>query len=144
MGIFSNIKDFLFGKKFINIGKDDGQPAAPQARQNPAQASPAAPVGNPASASIVLDPPHEQVDIAAILDREAADNGQKLNWRQSIVDLMKLTGIDSSLQNRKELAKELGYTGDTSDSATMNIWLHKQVMRKLSESGGKVPAELKD
>ncbi|ESQ90711.1 hypothetical protein ABAC460_07735 [Asticcacaulis sp. AC460] len=144
MGIFSNIKDFLFGKKFITVGKDNGQPAAPQARQNPAQASPAAPVANPASASIVLDPPHEAVDIEAILDREAAESGQQLNWRQSIVDLMKLCGIDSSLQHRKDLARELGYTGDTNDSATMNIWLHKQVMRKLAESGGKVPAELKD
>ena len=140
MGIFSNIKDFLFGKKFINVGRD--KPAAPQAQQNPAQASPTAPVGNPASASVILD--HPDVDVEAILDREAADSGQKLNWRQSIVDLMKLCGIDSSLQNRKELAQELGYTGDTNDSATMNIWLHKQVMRKLEESGGKVPAELKD
>jgi hypothetical protein len=144
MGIFSNIKDFLFGKKFIQIGKDNGQPAQPQQRQNPAQASPAAPVANPASASIVLDRPNEAVDIAAILDREAAESGQTLNWRQSIVDLMKLCGIDSSLQHRKELAKEFGYTGDMNDSATMNMWLHKQVMRKLEESGGTVPAELKD
>lgn len=69
---------------------------------------------------------------------------QKLNWRTSIVDLLKLLDIDSSLENRKALANELGYTGNTSDSAAMNIWLHKQVMRKLKESGGNVPASLLD
>lgn len=74
----------------------------------------------------------------------AAKNPQKLNWRTSIVDLMKLLDLDSSLQNRKELARELGYTGDMNDSATMNIWLHKQVMRQLAANGGKVPAELRD
>lgn len=138
MGIFSNIKDFLFGKKFIQVGKD--KPAQP----NPAQPSPAAPAAGPATASVVMDSPHDEVDIEAILDQEAAQAGQTLNWRTSIVDLMKLCGIDSSLQHRKDLAREFGYTGDTNDSAAMNIWLHKQVMRKLSESGGKVPAELKD
>jgi hypothetical protein len=74
----------------------------------------------------------------------AAKNGQNLNWKQSIVDLMKLLGLDSSLDARKSLAQELNYSGDTSDSASMNIWLHKQVMNKLAENGGKVPAELKD
>ena len=74
----------------------------------------------------------------------AAQQQQKLNWRTSIVDLMKLVGLDSSLQNRKELAQELGYKGDTSDSAAMNIWLHKRVMQELAAHGGKVPAELKD
>ncbi len=72
----------------------------------------------------------------------AAKNSEKLDWKRSIVDLMKLVGMDSSLSARKELAKELNYTGDTSDSAAMNIWLHKQVLRKLSENGGKVPQEL--
>jgi len=72
----------------------------------------------------------------------ASKNGEKLNWRTSIVDLMKLLKLDSSLSARKELAKELGYTGSTDDSAAMNIWLHKQVMRKLAENGGKVPADL--
>ena len=67
---------------------------------------------------------------------------QKLNWQTSIVDLMKLVGLDSSLQHRKDLAKELGYTGDQNDSAAMNIWLHKAVMRKLAENGGRVPASL--
>jgi len=72
----------------------------------------------------------------------AAKSSEKLDWKRSIVDLMKLVGMDSSLSARKELAKELNYTGDTSDSASMNIWLHKQVLRKLSENGGKVPQEL--
>ncbi len=82
------------------------------------------------------------VDIAAVLDRMAANNKEKLDWKHSIVDLMKLVGMDSSLAERKELARELGYTGDTNDSATMNVWLHKQVMAKLSENGGGVAANL--
>jgi len=80
--------------------------------------------------------------VEAILNGLAAKNPQKLSWQQSIVDLLKLLGLDSSLQNRTALAKELGYTGDTADSAAMNIWLHKQVMSKLAESGGKVPPSL--
>ena len=74
----------------------------------------------------------------------AGKNPEKLNWKTSIVDLMKLLKLDSSLAERKELAKELGYSGDTSDSASMNICLHKQVMNKLAANGGKVPADLKD
>ena len=73
----------------------------------------------------------------------ASKNPQKLDWRHSIVDLMKLLGLDSGFQARKELAQELGYTGDTGDSAAMNMWLHKQVMQKLAENGGKVPDELR-
>ena len=83
-------------------------------------------------------------DIEASLEARAATHGERLNWRTSIVDLMKLVGIDSSLDNRKALAAELGYTGDTSDSASMNIWLHRQVMRELAANGGRVPAELTD
>ena len=86
----------------------------------------------------------QPVDIEPQLDALAQQSDQKLNWRTSIVDLMKLLDIDSSLQNRKELAKELGYTGDTDDSASMNIWLHKQVMAKVAANGGKVPANLAD
>jgi hypothetical protein len=74
----------------------------------------------------------------------AAKTPQKLNWRMSIVDLMKLVGMDSGLPQRKALAQELGYTGSLQDTASMNIWLHKQVLRKLAENGGKVPAELLD
>ncbi|UMY18455.1 DUF3597 domain-containing protein [Methylobacterium organophilum] len=84
------------------------------------------------------------VDVAEVLDGLAAKNPQKLDWRHSIVDLMKLIDLDSSLTARKQLADELHYTGDKNDSATMNIWLHKQVIRKLEENGGKVPADLKD
>jgi len=82
------------------------------------------------------------VDVASTLDRMAAANQEKLDWKHSIVDLMKLVGMDSSLSARKELAADLHYTGDTNDSAKMNMWLHKEVLRKLSENGGKVPAEL--
>ena len=82
------------------------------------------------------------VDVAAILDGLAAKNSEKLDWKRSIVDLMKLVGMDSSLSSRKELATDLHYTGDQSDSASMNIWLHKEVLKKLSENGGKVPSEL--
>jgi hypothetical protein len=84
------------------------------------------------------------VDVAPILDKAAAAHkGEKLEWRTSIVDLMKSLNIDSSLAARKELAKELGYTGDTNDSASMNVWLHKQVMSRLAASGGKLPPEIK-
>ena len=84
------------------------------------------------------------VDVEAVLEELAAKNPQKLNWRTSIVDLMKLVGMDSSLTERTELAQELGYTGNQQDTATMNIWLHKQVLRKLAENGGKIPANLLD
>ena len=85
-----------------------------------------------------------QVDVDAVLTKLASENDQKLDWKHSIVDLMKLVGMDSSLAERKELAQELKYTGDMNDSAAMNIWLHKQVMKKLAENGGKVPASLLD
>jgi hypothetical protein len=82
------------------------------------------------------------VDVEAILEGLAARNPQKLNWRTSIVDLMKLLDLDSSQANRKELARELGYAGSTEDSAAMNIWLHREVMQRLAKSGGKVPSTL--
>jgi len=87
--------------------------------------------------------PAATVDVAPILDKAVADKKEKLQWRTSIVDLMKALDIDSSLTARKELAKELSYSGDTGDSASMNIWLHKQVMAKLAANGGKVPDDLK-
>ena len=77
------------------------------------------------------------------MDNLAQEAGEKLNWRKSIVDLMKLINLDSSIAARKQLAKELNYTGDSDDSASMNIWLHKEVMTKLAENGGRVPEELK-
>ncbi|HMA42579.1 MAG TPA: DUF3597 domain-containing protein [Gemmatimonadales bacterium] len=99
----------------------------------------AAPLGTGAPAAVAT-----AVDIEAVLSQMAAKNPQKLNWRTSIVDLMKLVGMDSSLTERKQLAQELGYTGNMQDSASMNIWLHQQVLRKLAENGGKVPADLLD
>ena len=81
--------------------------------------------------------------MADILTKLAAEKKEKLDWRRSIVDLMKLLDLDSSLSARKELAQELHYSGDMNDSAAMNVWLHKQVMQKLAENGGKVPEELK-
>jgi hypothetical protein len=87
--------------------------------------------------------PAQTVDVAPILDKAVAAKGEKLEWRTSIVDLMKAVDIDSSFGARKELAKELGYTGDSNDSASMNIWLHKQVMAKLAANGGKLPAEIR-
>lgn len=85
----------------------------------------------------------QSVDVEAVLSGMAAKNGQKLDWKRSIVDLMKLLDLDSSLSARKELAQELHYTGDPNDSAKMNMWLHKQVMQKLAENGGKVPESLR-
>jgi len=89
-------------------------------------------------------PPPSRVDVEAVLTKLASQNREKLDWRRSIVDLMKLLNLDSGLSARKELAHELHYTGDAKDSAAMNIWLHKQVMVKLAENGGKVPDDLKN
>jgi hypothetical protein len=88
-------------------------------------------------------PPAQTVDVAAIVDKAAAAKGEKLAWRTSIVDLMKALNLDSSLTARKQLAKELNYTGDTNDSATMNVWLHKQIMIKLAANGAKLPGDIK-
>ncbi|MFK3724613.1 DUF3597 domain-containing protein [Pseudomonas monteilii] len=100
--------------------------------------------GATASTSTPAPASLSQVDVAAKLDDLAAQHSEKLNWKTSIVDLLKLLNIDSSLTNRKELAKELNYTGSTDDSAAMNVWLHKAVLKKLSENGGQVPADLLD
>lgn len=126
MGIFSKIRDKIFGKKADTTSV------------------PTPPVAPPINAAPAPEPVLELVDVEAILTEMAAANKQKLNWRTSIVDLMKLVGMESSLAERRELATELGYTGDQKDTATMNIWLHKQVMRQLAENGGKVPADLLD
>jgi hypothetical protein len=83
------------------------------------------------------------VDVAAILDKAVAKKKEKLEWRTSIVDLMKALDVDSSLSARKELAKELKYSGDTNDSAAMNVWLHKQMMAQLAANGGKLPPDMK-
>jgi len=115
---------------------------APAAVAMPGGTGQAAAGGPAAGTAGSVGAPQQTVDVAAILDGLAAKNSEKLDWKQSIVDLMKLVGMDSSLGARKELAKDLHYTGDTNDSATMNMWLHKEVMQKLSQNGGKVPQEL--
>ncbi len=130
MSIFGKIKDAIFGKK-----AQAAEPAAPAA-PNPMGA--ALDAATSAMATAAATP----VDVDAILSAQA--EGKDLNWRTSIVDLMKLLDIDSSLANRKELAQELGYTGELDGSAEMNIWLHKAVMRELAANGGKVPADLTD
>jgi hypothetical protein len=137
MGLFKN----MMNKIFHAAGNAEAPPDAHPGAGNVAAARAAAPkaAAAPAAAGTATQGP---VDVAAILDRMAAANPEKLDWKHSIVDLMKLLGMDSSLAERKELAADLKYTGDTSDSATMNMWLHKEVMRKLSENGGKVPADL--
>jgi hypothetical protein len=119
--------------------------AAPAAAQGGAKDAASAAVASVASAATAAAEPVKAlsaVDLVALMESKAAAAGQKLNWRTSIVDLMKLLNLDSSLGARKELATELGYTGDMNDSATMNIWLHKQVMNKVAENGGTVPADL--
>ena len=108
----------------------------------------AAPAGGGASAGAgssggAAAPAATTVDVAPILDQAVKAKGEKLEWRTSIVDLMKALDIDSSFSARKDLAKELGYTGDSNDSASMNIWLHTQVMTKLAANGGKLPPDIK-
>lgn len=136
MSIFGKIMSAIFGTK-ADASPAGGGPAAGAAPS--AGGSSSAPAsGAPASAA-----PAQTVDVAPILDKAVAAKKEKLEWRTSIVDLMKALDIDSSFAARKELAKELGYTGDSNDSATMNIWLHKQVMTKLAANGGKLPPEIK-
>jgi Domain of unknown function (DUF3597) len=126
MGLFANLMSKIFSHAApAAAGTAGTQPAAAATPAAGAGAAPAA-----------------QVDVAAILNGLAAKNPEKLDWKHSIVDLMKLVGMDSSLASRKELAKDLNYTGDMNDSASMNIWLHKEVLNKLAANGGKVPPEL--
>ena len=138
MSIFGKIKDAIFGKK-----AEAAEPAAPSASATAIGAAVGAATSAMATAA-ETPAPISEVDVEAILSAEAAKAGQDLNWRTSIVDLMKLLDMDSSLTERKELAQELGYTGALDGSAEMNIWLHKAVMRELAKNGGRVPAELTD
>jgi 3-oxoacyl-ACP reductase-like protein len=132
-----NILGSLMGKILGHSARES------EAKVNAARpAAPAAPAPAAAPATATAAPP--VVDVETVLETMAAGTKQTLDWRHSIVDLMKLVGIDSSLANRKALAQELGYTGDMNDSATMNVWLQKQVLQKLSENGGHVPASLMD
>jgi hypothetical protein len=128
MSIFGSIMSKIFGH-----GSAQAENASPTL----------APSGSPTPTATPTSAPAQTVDVAAIVDKAAAAKGEKLAWRTSIVDLMKALDLDSSLTARKQLAKELHYTGDTNDSATMNVWLHKQVMTKLAANGGKLPADIK-
>jgi hypothetical protein len=134
MSVLGKIVSAIFGHASAAPAPGPSTPAAPAA-----PTASAAPKASSAPAGASAAP----VDVAAILTKLAASNKERLDWKKSIVDLMKLLGLDSSLAARKELADELHYTGDKNDSATMNIWLHKQVMLKLAENGGKVPDELR-
>ena len=142
MSIFGKIMGAIFGSHASATPASGGAAAGSSASAS--GASTASSSAGPSSASsTAAAAPGQTVDVAAIVDKAAAATGEKLAWRTSIVDLMKALNIDSSLTARKELAKELGYTGDTNDSASMNIWLHKQVMAKLAANGGKLPPEIK-
>ena len=129
MSIFGKIMGAILGTK--------AEATEPAGGAGSAAGAPASAGAAGAGASV------QMVDVAPILDKAVAAKGEKLEWRTSIVDLMKALDIDSSLSARKELAKDLHYDGDTNDSAKMNIWLHKQVMTMLAENGGKLPADMK-
>ena len=141
MGIFDKLKESIFGHHSVAPATPAGPPSAGIVAGGSSTAPSApAPAASPSAPAATMP----TVDVAAMLDAKAAKLGHKVNWRESIVDLMSLVGIDNSLSERRALARELGYTGDLNDTAPMNIWLHKQVMRKLAENGGKVPPELLD
>lgn len=155
MSIFGAIKHAIFGDKGPLGGAFGGHKDAPAAPAPTPQPAPQAPTSHPQTTGGEHQPapatpaapaaPAAPVDVEAVLTGIAQRKGNPdLNWRTSIVDLMKLLDLDSSLANRKELATELGYTGAKDGSAEMNIWLHKAVMRELEKSGGTVPASMKD
>jgi 3-oxoacyl-ACP reductase-like protein len=137
MSIFETLKNAIFGSQA------QAKPGPTATAATPSASTGAAPSSAATAAPTAAAPPAAPVDIEQALTALAAKKPEKLNWRTSIVDLMKLVDLDPSLSNRKELAGELGYTGDTQDSAKMNIWLHQQVMEKLAASGGKVPDSLR-
>ena len=173
MSVFDKIKNAIWGSKAHAAPAPKPAAPTQAAPAQPAPAAPATPSAAPSAGSAATPASAPQstpaaapsaapsaaptaapqaggaaqggeVDVESILEAAVAAKGQKLDWRHSIVDMMKALDLDSSLANRKELAKELNYTGDTNDSATMNIWLHKALMKKLAANGGKVPAELTD
>ena len=149
MSIFGKIASAIFGIHPASAAEAEKMPGAPAAAPPAATVAAAATstAGAAVSAATTAAAPMAKaastVDVAAVMDGIADDQDEDLDWRKSIVDLMKLLKLDSSLKSRKELATELKYTGDMGDSASMNVWLHKQVMTKLAENGGVVPAELK-
>ena len=134
MSVLGNIISTIFGHA-------GAKPSPSSPGSGPASTGPTS--SRPSGTSAAPAAPQSAVDVEAVLTKLAAQNKEKLDWRRSIVDLMKLLKLDSSLSARKELAKELHYTGNPNDSASLNVWLHKQVMIKLAENGGKVPDSLK-
>ena len=137
MGMFKD----LMKKIFVHSAYAEAPVGVPSAKPHVTPAG-AVPFGTAPSTAAAATATAGPVDVEAILNKLAAEHKEKLDWKHSIVDLMKLVGMDSSLAARKELAEDLHYTGDTHDSAAMNIWLHKEVMKKLAENGGKVPPSL--
>jgi 3-oxoacyl-ACP reductase-like protein len=137
MALFSHLLSRIWGHA------DTAAPTAASTAEVPA-ATPAsdAPAEAPAEAPAAPAAPAAPVDVAAVLNGLAATHAERLDWHHSIVDLLKLVGLDSSLAARKELATDLGYTGELDGSAAMNLWLHKAVMQKLADNGGKVPQDL--
>jgi 3-oxoacyl-ACP reductase-like protein len=140
MSVFGSLMNKILGHsaRVSEAKVNAARPNAPAAPAPTAAPAPAPPTTAAAPKAVSM------ATIEAALEDMASSSKQKLDWRNSIVDLMKLVGIDSDITNRRALAHELGYTGDLNDSATMNVWLHKEVMRRMAESGGEVPANLRD
>jgi 3-oxoacyl-ACP reductase-like protein len=146
MSIFGSIVSAIFGSKHAAQSQPTTTTTTASAGASPTTASAGSPAANaapPAGASAPAAQPISRSELEALIARTVAAQGEKLDWRQSIVDLMKALKLDSGLAARKQLAQELGYTGALDGSAEMNIWLHRQVMTKLAESGGKVPDSLR-
>ena len=145
MSIFGNIMSAIFRHGSGSSAPTEAGPVATQAQPKTGAGNVAGSGGTPSAAPAAgsAASPQSRVDVEAVLNNLARQSREKLDWRGSIVDLMKLLKLDSSLSARQQLAKELHYQGDLKDSAAMNIWLHKQVMIKLAENGGRVPDDLK-
>ena len=143
MSIFGKIASAIFGSAANAAPVTPDVVADVLKSATPAPAAPAPVAAAASAAAAAAKTPMAAVDVAAVMDAIAEDSDEDLDWRKSIVDLMKLLDIDSSLTARRELATELKYSGDMKDSAGMNVWLHKQVMTKLAENGGTVPKELR-
>ena len=148
MSILGKILGGIFGRKKPEAAPRPAPSAtapqpAPSSTPSPS-ASPPPTAGQPGAAGLGTSPQPQDVDVAAMLDAMNDEAGQRLNWRTSIVDLMKLVGMESSLAERRELADELGYDGDKGDTAAMNMWLHRQVLTRIRENGGQLPADLAD
>jgi Domain of unknown function (DUF3597) len=146
MSIFGDIMSTIFGRSASAVPSTSAAPstsAGPSTSAAPSASAAPQAQATPSGTAAAQPAPQAKVDVAAVLDGLTKQKKQKLNWRTSIVDLMKLLDLDSSATARKHLAEELHYQGDMKNSAKMNIWLHKQVMIKLAENGGKVPDELK-